>query len=213
MTFRITLVTAACALALTACGKHEPAEETANPAAPATAAAPAPAATTAMPAAATTAMPSAATTAMPSAATTAAPGAMATEKPAAVVKDCATTIEGTDAMQYNVGSITVPASCSKFTINLKHSGTMAITAMGHNVVIAKASDMAGVAADGMAAGAAADYVKAGDPRVVAHTKLVGGGQSTSVSFDPKKIKDGGPYSFFCTFPGHDAMMKGTISVG
>lgn len=204
MNFRITCVTAACALALAACGKHEPAEENANPAPP-TATAPAPAATTAMPAAATTAMPHAATTA--------APAAMATEKPAAAVKDCATTIDGTDAMQYDVGSIIVPASCSKFTINLKHTGTMAITAMGHNVVIAKASDMAGVAADGMAAGAAADYVKAGDARVVAHTKLVGGGQTTSISFDPKKIKDGGPYAFFCSFPGHDAMMKGTISVG
>jgi azurin len=212
MSFRITLFTAVCLLGLAACGKHEPAEETATPPPAATAAMPA-AATTAMPSAATTAMPSAATTAMPSAATTAAPAAMTTEKPAAVVKDCATTIEGTDAMQYNVGSITVPASCKKFTINLKHTGTMAATAMGHNVVIAKESDMAGIAADGMAAGAGSDFVKAGDARVIAHTKLVGGGQSTSVSFDPKKIKDGGPYEFFCSFPGHDAMMKGTISVG
>jgi azurin len=115
-------------------------------------------------------------------------------------------------MQYNVGSITVPASCKKFTITLKHTGTMPATSMGHNVVIAKASDAQGITADGMAAGASADYVKAGDTRVVVHTKVVGGGQTAMLSFDPKKIKDG-DYEFFCSFPGHYAMMHGKISVG
>lgn len=212
MTFRTTLLAAACVLSLAACGKHEPAEETAAPAA-ATTAMPA-AATTAMPSAATTAMPSAATTAMPAAATTAAPAGMAsTEKPAAEVKDCATTITGNDAMQYDVGSIAVPVSCKKFTINLKHGGTMPATSMGHNVVITKASDQDAVDKDGMAAGASAGYVKAGDARVIAHSKVVGGGESTSVSFDPSKIKDGGPFVFFCSFPGHATMMHGSISVG
>lgn len=219
MTFRTTLLAAACVLSLAACGKHEPAEETATPGA-ATTAMPAAAttampsaATTAMPSAATTAMPSAATTAMPSAATTAMASAATTEKPAATVKDCATTITANDAMQYDVGAITVPASCTKFTINLKHAGTMPATAMGHNVVITKASDRDAVDKDGMAAGASAGYVKAGDARVIAHSKVVGGGESTSVTFDPKKIKDGGPYEFFCSFPGHATMMHGTISVG
>ena len=213
MTFRTTLVATACALALSACGNRGPATgENATPAPAASAPAPT---STAMPAAETPAP--ATTAAAPAASTTAAPAATAApaggEKPAAVVKDCATTIEGNDAMQYDVGSITVPASCKKFTINLKHAGTMPVAAMGHNVVISKESDMQGVLADGMGAGAAADYVKAGDARVVAHTKLVGGGQSTSVSFDAGKIKDGGPYEFFCSFPGHAAMMKGTISIG
>lgn len=213
MSFRITLFTAACALGLAACGKHEPAEEAATPA-PATTAAPAPAATTAMPAPATTAPPAAASTGMPATTSTAAPAAttMGGEKPAATIKDCTTTIEATDAMQYNVGSITVPASCKKFTITLKHTGTMPATSMGHNIVIAKASDAQGVTADGMAAGASADYVKAGDTRVVVHTKVVGGGQTAMLSFDPKKIKDG-DYEFFCSFPGHYAMMHGKISVG
>ena len=116
-------------------------------------------------------------------------------------------------MQFDVGSITVPASCSQFTINLTHVGKLPVAAMGHNVVITKASDMQAVAADGMAAGADADYVKPDDPRVIAHTELVGGGQSTSVTFDVARIKDGGPYEFFCSFPGHSAVMKGTIGVG
>jgi len=55
-------------------------------------------------------------------------------------------------------------------------------------------------------------VKAGDTRVVAHSDVVGGGQSTSVTFDVAKIKSGGPFVFFCSFPGHSALMKGPISV-
>ena len=84
--------------------------------------------------------------------------------------------------------------------------------MGHNVVIAKASELAAVATDGMAAGAASEFVKPGDPRVVAHTEVIGGGERTSVTFDVAPLRDGGPYQFFCSFPGHWAVMKGDISV-
>jgi azurin len=72
--------------------------------------------------------------------------------------------------------------------------------------------MQAVAADGMGAGAANSYVKEGDARVIAHSKLVGGGETTSVSFPVSKIKEGGPYEFFCSFPGHSMIMKGTITV-
>jgi azurin len=191
MNTRISLLTAACALALVACGDKSP--STADTTAPAATTEPVPIAT-------------------PAPADTAAP-APASDKPAAVVADCATEIEGTDAMQYNVGSIVVPASCTEFKITLKHVGQSPVTAMGHNVVIAKAADMQGIDADGIAAGAAAAYVKPGDTRVIAHTGLVGGGQSTSVSFPVSSIQGDGPYAFFCSFPGHSAVMKGTISVG
>ena len=55
-------------------------------------------------------------------------------------------------------------------------------------------------------------IKASDPRVIAHTKLIGGGETASVSFPVSKIRSGGPYVFFCSFPGHAALMHGTISV-
>jgi azurin len=129
------------------------------------------------------------------------------------VADCATEVEGNDAMQFNVGSIAIPASCTNFKITLKHSGTMPVGAMGHNVVIAATADMQGIEADGIAAGAANNYVKPGDTRVIAHTKLVGGGESDSISFPVDKLKTGGPYEFFCSFPGHATVMKGTITVG
>lgn len=189
MKSRHILLAGAVALALSACG---------NSSAPADSAAPADAAPAAeAPAAAP----------VEAAPAEAAPAAAST-KPA-VVENCATTIESNDAMQYNADSITVPASCTQFTINLKHVGTMAANVMGHNVVVAKEADMAGIAADG--ASNAAEHVKAGDTRSIAHTKIIGGGESTSVTFDVAKIKDGG-YKFFCSFPGHLALMQGTIQV-
>ena len=211
MNTRFQLLAAACALALVACSNKPSSEETAAPAPAATTAAPEPA-PAANPAPAETAAPTpapaeSASTAMPAPAT----AEPASDK-AAVVAGCATAIEANDAMQYNVNSITVPASCKEFKITLKHAGKMPVIAMGHNVVISKLADMAGITADGMAAGANNNYVKLGDARVIAHTKLVGGGETTSVSFAVSKIKGDGPYEFFCSFPGHSAMMKGTIAV-
>src|SRR5690606_10196291 len=71
-------------------------------------------------------------------------------------------IEGNDAMKYNVANIDISKSCKTFTINLKHTGKLAKNVMGHNVVIAKTSDIKAIDADGMKAGLASDYVKPGD---------------------------------------------------
>ena len=128
----------------------------------------------------------------------------------ATVANCATTIESNDMMQYNVDAITVPSSCGTFTINLKHVGKLPVAAMGHNVVISTASDMPGIARDGMTV--SPEHIKAGDSRVIAASKMIGGGESTSVSFDVSKIKSGGPFKFFCSFPGHLALMQGNIAV-
>ncbi|MFT3756116.1 MAG: azurin [Pseudoxanthomonas sp.] len=131
--------------------------------------------------------------------------------PLASAATCSADLEGNDAMKFNLANIDVPKSCTDFTINLKHVGKLPKAAMGHNVVIAKVSDMAAVASDGLKAGAAADYIKANDARVVAHSKLIGGGETTSVKIPVAKLT-AGPYEFFCSFPGHSALMKGTLTL-
>ena len=204
MNVKLSLLAAACALALAACSDNSSSPATSE-------SAPAPSATTTPAEAPVTMAPAPAATAG-SMTNAPAASAMDTSKGPAVVTDCATEIEGSDAMQYNVSSIVVPSSCKDFKITLKHTGTMPVTAMGHDVVITKQSDLQAVDADGIAAGAASGYVKDGDSRVIAHTKLIGGGETTSVSFPVSKIKEGGPYEFFCSFPGHSMMMKGTITV-
>ena len=193
MNARLTLLAAACAFALAACGgEPDRADGTATPSPAATGmpADPAPPVETPAPAVETPA-----------------PG-----KPAAVVTDCATEIEGNDALQFDVGSISVPSSCTEFTINLRHVGQMPVAAMGHNVVVSLASDREAIAAAGQAAGVDGDFVPAGDARVIAATELVGGGGTTSVTFPVSALQGAGPYEFFCSFPGHWAIMRGSIQV-
>lgn len=127
--------------------------------------------------------------------------------------ECATTVEANDAMQFSTKTITVPKTCKSFKVTLKHTGKLPVTVMGHNWVLSHSSDEAGVIADGMKAGAANSYEKPGDPRIIAHTKLIGGGESDTTTINVTKLKTGEKYAFFCTFPGHAALMKGTLSLG
>ena len=141
-----------------------------------------------------------------------APASEAASKAAApAAGNCATTVESNDNMQFNTKDIQVSKACKEFTITLKHTGTQPKSGMGHNIVISKAEDMDGVLKDGATAGADADYVKAGDARIVGHTKLIGGGEEASVTVDPAKLADGS-YKFYCSFPGHGALMNGTVTL-
>ncbi|MES2531084.1 MAG: azurin [Pseudomonadota bacterium] len=126
--------------------------------------------------------------------------------------DCSAEIEGNDAMQFNKTAIEIGKGCKDFTLTLKHAGKLPKQAMGHNWVLAKTADVQAVAADGIASGAAQNYVKPGDARVIAHTRLVGGGESDSVTFAVAKLDPAGSYSFFCSFPGHSSLMKGTLKL-
>lgn len=126
--------------------------------------------------------------------------------------NCSIDLKGNDQMQYDQKSITVSSTCKNITINLAHAGKLPAQSMGHNVVITTAEDMAAVGKDGIAAGAAASYVKAGDTRVIAHTKLIGGGEKTSASFPRSLLKAGKNYMFFCSMPGHSSLMKGQLLV-
>lgn len=101
--------------------------------------------------------------------------------------ECATTIEGTDAMQFNTKTITVPNTCKTFKVTLKHTGKLPVTAMGHNWVLSHSSDEAGVVSDGMKAGAANSYEKPGDARIIASTKLISGGESNTTTIDRKSV--------------------------
>ncbi|MCY7298483.1 MAG: azurin, partial [Ilumatobacteraceae bacterium] len=94
---------------------------------------------------------------------------------------CSATVDSTDAMQFTTKNLAVPATCKKFTVTLKHVGKLPKTVMGHNFVLGKSLDVDGINADGMKAGIKQNYVKPGDPRVIAASKVIGGGESTTVT--------------------------------
>ena len=130
----------------------------------------------------------------------------------AQAKNCVIDVKGDDQMKFDKASVTVSAACKTIEIKLMHTGKLPITAMGHNLVISPTADFQAVGQAGMTAGAAANYVPTGDKRVIAHTKVVGGGGSTTASFPGSALKAGGDYTFYCSFPGHWAIMKGKLIV-
>ena len=130
--------------------------------------------------------------------------------PAAHARVCAVNLDSTDQMSFSSREIKVAADCSQVKLTLRHTGRLAATAMGHNWVLTKTADYQPVAMAGMRMTLADSYLPKKDPRVLAHTAVIGGGQSTSVTFSTAALRKGGDYTFFCSFPGHFAMMKGKL---
>ena len=95
-------------------------------------------------------------------------------------------------------------------LTLKHVGQMDKKVMGHNfVLLKKGTDLSAFGEAAVAAGPANEYIPNGGADVIAHTKLIGGGESDTISF---KAPEAGTYDFICSFPGHLALMKGTFIV-
>ena len=190
----LALISAA-ALSLAACSQ----QETAQPAAPASQAS----------AAATASAPAETASATASSATNSAASAA---QPAEVAAECSTVVESNDQMKYNVSQIDIKKSCTSFKIVLKHTGQMPKTSMGHNLVISKADDASSVASEGTGEGASKDFLKVSDSRIVAHTKMLGGGEEDSIVLDTSKLDPNSQYKFFCTFPAHFSMMQGDVKL-
>ncbi len=113
-----------------------------------------------------------------------------------------------DQMKFDKNEITVKAG-TKVELILTHTGTMAVEVMGHNFVLLKqGTDLVEFTTEAGKAAANA-YVPVGSAAVIASTELIGGGGSTTVTFD---APEAGTYDFICSFPGHYALMKGKFIV-
>ena len=126
--------------------------------------------------------------------------------------ECKVTVDSTDQMSFNTKAIEIDKSCKTFTVELTHSGALPKTVMGHNWVLSKEADMQPIATAGLAAGIEKSYLPEGDARIIAHTKIIGAKETDSVTFDVAKLAAGEKYGFFCSFPGHISMMKGTVTL-
>jgi len=125
---------------------------------------------------------------------------------------CQQVIEGNDMLQFNLKEMVVSASCAEVTVTLKHTGAMPANVMGHNWVLTNNTNFMPVAQAGGAVGLDNNYVPVGDQRVLAATTVIGGGQETSVTFSIESFVAGDDYTFFCSFPGHYAIMQGAFKV-
>jgi len=117
-------------------------------------------------------------------------------------------ITGNDVMKFNTNEIKVKSG-QKVRLTLRHIGKLDAKIMGHNVVILKKdvsiSDFAALAAS------ANDnkYIPKDSQDIIAHTDIIGGGQTATIEFD---APEPGTYLFLCSFPGHYAMMQGKFIV-
>ncbi|QJD97220.1 multicopper oxidase domain-containing protein [Mucilaginibacter robiniae] len=112
-----------------------------------------------------------------------------------------------DRMQYSDTLFKVRAG-EKVSLKLTNIGKMPKNSMGHNFTLLKTgTDITKFAIEGMKY-RDQDYVSpAFKGSVIAHTALIGPGESTQITF---VIKNKGYYDFICTFPGHYGSMRGKI---
>lgn len=96
----------------------------------------------------------------------------------------------------------------KIRLIFKNTGAPSNTAMAHNVVILKKGTDIADFADAVHNATNEQYVPSSvGSLIIAHTKLVSGGDSDEVDF---AISQPGIYDYICSFPGHWGTMQGKI---
>ena len=119
-------------------------------------------------------------------------------------------IHATDQMKYDVTSIDATPG-QKITITLMDIGAVPKVAMAHNFVLLKAGTDVTAFVTAAMTHQTEGYMPPEKAReVIAASKLVGPGESDTVSFIAPAA---GTYDYICTFPGHAlAGMRGTLNV-
>tara|TARA_B100000900_G_scaffold207561_1_gene176022 strand:- start:1461 stop:1970 length:510 start_codon:yes stop_codon:yes gene_type:complete len=112
-----------------------------------------------------------------------------------------------DNMMYDKKTI-VAKYGKNVMLTLNHKGKIGKEFMGHNFVLLKK----GVNVDEFAKKATLaksnDYIPNSD-ETIAFTKMLGGGESTTISFT---APEAGTYTYICSFPGHYMIMRGELIV-
>lgn len=116
------------------------------------------------------------------------------------------TLEGNDLMQYNRKLLHVKAG-QPVKLTFKNVGQMPKESMGHNVVILHPdTDLPSFGGEAIKA-VDSEYIPTTfASSIVAHTKLLGPGETDAIEFTLEK----GVYPYVCSFPGHYGVMQGKI---
>lgn len=118
-------------------------------------------------------------------------------------------LSGNDVMKFDKTELRAKAG-QQVTLTLRHIGKIDVKVMGHNFVLLKKDvNIPAFSANAASAGQAKDWIPQDGKDVIAHTKMIGGGQSTTVTFTAPAA---GTYDFICSFPGHSGLMKGKFIV-
>jgi azurin len=124
------------------------------------------------------------------------------------------TIQADDKMRYDVTAFDARPG-QKIAVTIKNIGTTPKFSMGHNFVlldrIINTGNVQASFLDKASMEASHDYVPPGAKEVLAHSKLLGPGESEVVTFNAPYIP--GDYLYLCSFPGHYSQgTKGFMTV-
>ncbi len=123
------------------------------------------------------------------------------------------TIHADDKMRFDVTAIEA-APGQKIVVTFKNVGTTPKVSMGHNfVLLDKTVNEQNVTKflDAASMDAAHDYVPPSSKEVLAHSKLLGPGETETVTFNAPYVP--GQYLYLCSFPGHYSQgTKGFLTV-
>ena len=119
---------------------------------------------------------------------------------------CEVHLEATDTGTFSKSEITVQQACRTIMLSLNHAGKLPKTAMGHNWVLSKSTDVSEILSKAKAAGFANEYQFKDSSKIIASTKLLSGGESDTITFDVSRLNSGTSYTFFCSVPGHTKMI-------
>ncbi|MEO6820326.1 MAG: azurin [Ginsengibacter sp.] len=116
-------------------------------------------------------------------------------------------LQGSDDMKFDKTLFKVKAG-QDVKLTLKNVGKLPKEAMAHNVVILQQGTDVQAFGEAAVSAKATDHIPAAMATdVIAHTKLLGPGESATITF---KVPDAGVYDFICSFPGHFGTMRGKI---
>jgi len=121
------------------------------------------------------------------------------------------TIHANDQMKFDKTQIEAQPG-QKIQVTLKNIGTMPKVSMGHNFVVLDGKLAPEEFVEASMTEMSNEFVApAMTSHVIAHTKLLGPGESDTITFAAPKTA--GDYPFLCSFPGHYAIgMKGILTV-
>ena len=124
------------------------------------------------------------------------------------------TIQADDKMRYDVTAFDASPG-QKIAVTIKNIGTTPKFSMGHNFVLLdrliNGGNVQSAFLDKASTEASHEYVPPGAKEVLAHSKLLGPGESEVVTFNAPYIP--GEYLYVCSFPGHYSQgTKGIMTV-
>ncbi len=116
-------------------------------------------------------------------------------------------LEGNDLMKFDKALFRVKAG-EPVKLTFRNVGQMPKESMGHNVVILQpGTDLPAFGGEAIKA-VDTEYVPVTfASSIVAHTKLLGPGETDQIEFT---LEEKGVYPYVCSFPGHYGVMQGKI---